>query len=113
MNQDVSVAPASRIGEANPVYKGYFADPFVLAHEGQYYAYGTGASANGKVFQVLRSADLAHWTPLGTALETLAEEPLDYWAPEVAFDGDTFYMYYSVGQGDQGHTLRVASADVP
>jgi len=27
----------------NPVYKGYFADPFVWEHQGVYYAIGTGA----------------------------------------------------------------------
>jgi GH43 family beta-xylosidase len=37
----------------NPVYKGYFADPFVWEHEGVYYAIGTGAAeAEGKVDEV-------------------------------------------------------------
>ena len=26
----------------NPVYGGYLGDPFVLKHNGEYYAYGTG-----------------------------------------------------------------------
>jgi hypothetical protein len=37
----------------NPVYKGYFADPFVWQHEGVYYAIGTGAAeAEGTVDEI-------------------------------------------------------------
>jgi len=45
----------------NPVYPGYFADPFVWEHGGAYYAVGTGAAEaaravegpGGRVFPVL------------------------------------------------------------
>ncbi len=59
----------------NPVWNGYFADPFVLAWQGEYYAYGTGSSrgdvpeADGHMFPVLHSPDLAQWTYVGGALE--------------------------------------------
>lgn len=96
-----------------PLYPGYFADPFVLRHAGRYYAYGTGRVVEGRVFEVLASDDLMHWTSCGGALLPLDEEPRDYWAPEVAEHGGTFFMYYSVGEGDRGHHLRVATAPHP
>jgi hypothetical protein len=63
----------------NPVYKGYFADPFVWEYQGVYYAIGTGpAEAKGqmeeiadaaqtnstdelRVFPLLRSVDFLNW----------------------------------------------------
>jgi GH43 family beta-xylosidase len=40
----------------NPVYPDIFADPFVLRHEGVYYAYGTApGGADGRQVPVLRS----------------------------------------------------------
>jgi beta-xylosidase len=98
---------------ANPVFREYFADPFVLAVDGGYVAYGTGELVDGRAFAVLRSDDLVRWTRVGGALEPLAEEwATDYWAPEVAVHEGVYHMYYSVGAGDQGHRLRVATADV-
>lgn len=99
----------------NPVYPHYFADPFVLRHGDAYYAYGTGGvNTNGRVIEVLRSSDLLTWESMGGSLEPLSlETPHDYWAPEVAVHQGRFYMYYSAGKGDQGHTLRVATADRP
>ena len=100
----------------NPVYPKYFADPFVLRHDGRYYAYGTGepgASGNRR-FEVLQSPDLVNWTSLGGALEPLDDpNAQDYWAPEVAHADGKFYMYYSAGTGDKGHQIRVAVSDHP
>ncbi len=100
----------------NPIYAGYFADPFVLEHRGMYYAYGTSGrpTLDGRAFEVLRSLDLVSWTSVGGALEP--PEGLhgrDYWAPEVAFHEGTLYLYYSAGVEDKGHQLRVASAKSP
>ncbi len=99
----------------NPVHPGPFADPFVLATDDGYVAYGTGAIVGGRAFEVLRSTDLVRWTSVGGALEPL-DEPWaqDYWAPEVARGDDgRFYLYYSAGEGDRGHLLRVAVAERP
>ncbi len=98
----------------NPVHPGTFADPFVLAVDGGYVAYGTGRIVDGRAFEVRRSADLVHWETAGGALELL-DEPWaqDYWAPEVAVADGRFFMYYSVGEGDRGHLLRVATAEAP
>lgn len=105
----------------NPVYSEYFADPFVWHYQGLYYAIGTGpAEAAGqvdrtaRVFPLLRSQDLVHWQEMGHALvrpdATLGD---NFWAPEVAYWEGTFYLYYSVGHGDQNHHLRVARSAHP
>ncbi len=109
-------APQRAGTRSGPRYSGYFADPFVLSWQGAYYAYGTGPrQPGGRAFEVLRSGDLTRWTSLGGALEPLPQpedgSAQDYWAPEVAAEGGRFYLYYSVGQGDQHHQLRVAVAE--
>ena len=107
------VATARRIYR-NPVYDGYFADPFVMPWQGRYIAYGTGAWVDGRVFEVLESPDLASWTRVGGAMEPAAADlGTDYWAPEVVEADGRFWLYYSVGHGDSGHHLRVAVADHP
>jgi hypothetical protein len=54
---------------SNPVYEHYMADPFVLQHDGHYYAYGTGPRGeNGYCFPVLHSTDLVTWEDKGWAL---------------------------------------------
>ena len=98
----------------NPVYDGYFADPFVLRCGDRYLAYGTGSVVDGLYFEVLESTDLVNWRRVGGALQPVAPDlGVDYWAPEVVFDEGRFWMYYSVGFGDAGHHLRVAVADAP
>lgn len=98
----------------NPVYDQYFADPFVLLHAGQYYAYGTGPEGPDKMqFPVLTSTNLAQWEFVGWALVPLPEAN-QYWAPEVAFSDGVFYMYYSAdGVAGQDHQLRVATSAAP
>ncbi len=104
----------------NPVYSGYFADPFAWKHDGVYYAIGTGAAeaegeaGDGRVFPLLRSDDFAHWSFVGNALirpdSSLGN---NFWAPEVAYSDGTFYLYYSIGHEDKQHQLRVAISDRP
>lgn len=98
----------------NPVYDGYFADPFVLRWEDRYLAYGTGPQVEGRAFRVLSSPDLVTWTSVSGALVLPpAELGGDYWAPEVVHAEGAWWMYYSVGHGHRGHHLRVARADLP
>lgn len=98
----------------NPVYPGYMADPFVLAHDGAFYAYGTaGRPLTDRQFPVLRSVDLVNWDEMGGALVT-PPDLIEFWAPEVAYQDGTFYMYYS-GSRESGinHRLRVATSPDP
>src|SRR4051812_15431777 len=96
----------------NPVYDQYFADPFVLRHNGRYYAYGTGPTTDGRPFPMLESADLIHWEPRGGALIPPGGDA--FWAPEVAYHDNTFYLYYSAhGIEGRDHQLRVATSRDP
>ena len=107
----------------NPVWPHYFADPFVLRHGGEYFAYGTGEkkyrAPDGRAyaFEILRSADLVHWKSAGGALETPADEIEEevFWAPEVAKCGGQFFLYYSSApkQRDELHRIRVAMGKTP
>ena len=104
----------------NPVWPGYFADPFVLRRGADYFAYGTGDAARGDsasgVFDILHSVDLVHWRHLGHALPVSPASRHDaFWAPEVAEKDGRFFLYYSTApQGDDElHRLRVAIADDP
>jgi arabinan endo-1,5-alpha-L-arabinosidase len=108
----VTVAGTPRPTYCNPVFDGYFADPYVLRVGEEYVAYGTGSAVEGRVFEILTSPDLVDWTSAGGALLPLgAEHGTDYWAPEVVQADGRFWMYYSVGHGHAGHHLRVASAE--
>jgi arabinan endo-1,5-alpha-L-arabinosidase len=102
----------------NPVYKGSMPDPFVLRHRGVYYAFGTTGGerkADGRIFTLLRSNDLVNWRELGGALaEPTADRAYQYWAPEVAYEGGTFYLYYSFGgKEEEKFELRVATSRRP
>lgn len=101
----------------NPVWPGYFADPFVLRVGQTYYAYGTGpCDVPDRQFPVLCSSDLIHWESLGGALVPLRNAvPGSYWAPEVAGVGGKYFLYYSAStsQSDSDQRLRVAVADDP
>lgn len=76
-----------------------FADPYILFHDGLYYAYGTSHS-NG--IAVATSTDLKNWTlGKGRANEGVALHrddsygDINFWAPEVYKIGNKFIMYYS------------------
>jgi GH43 family beta-xylosidase len=101
----------------NPVWPGYFADPYALKTRDGYYAYGTGpVGADGRAFPILRSSDLVHWEPVGGALEPLNNPAaLNYWAPEVAEKDGRYYLFYSASttQSDEHHRVRVALAESP
>ena len=82
------------------------ADPFILLHDGIYYAYGTH-SDNG--IEVYSSNDLKTWKYVGLALnksDSWAERW--FWAPEIYEVNGKFYMYYSADEH-----ICVAVADSP
>ena len=115
----------------NPVYSGYFADPFMWKVKDEYYAVGTGPLEAGgqftraeelsstlqvqmRVFPLLRSDDFVTWHGVSGAL--LRPDPAlgeTFWAPEVAYNDGHYYLYYSVGIEDKGHQLRVGVSNHP
>ena len=75
-----------------------FADPYILLHDGVYYAYGN-SSPNGIATAV--STDLEHWVlGRGKSKEGLALHKDDsfgkkwFWAPEVYRRGDGKFIMY-------------------
>lgn len=63
---------------------------------------------------MLRSANLVDWEDRGAVLEVPEwMQGKTFWAPEIAWIDGLFYMYYSVGEGDRGHQIRVAIANRP
>jgi beta-xylosidase len=106
----------------NPIWSGYFADPFVLQVGREYFAYGTAetlepsATGEARAFKILHSRDLTNWQAAGAALPLPAEAGTRaFWAPEVAEHEGRFFLYYSSApQGrDEEHRLYVAVADSP
>ena len=95
-----------------PVVHVPLADPFILLHDGTYYAYGTKAEHGIAVFE---SDDLQTWRQAsGRAAEGLALHKDDvygdrwFWAPEVYCINGAFYMFFSA----QSHVC-VAVSDSP
>ncbi len=117
----------------NPVWPHYFADPFILRWQDEYFAYGTGdanepltarwplspnrpAGDPPTAFTVLRSNDLVEWRDHGPALvRPPGMEFHALWAPEVVAVGDRFLLYYSSAPPrlDELHRVHVAVAGDP
>jgi arabinan endo-1,5-alpha-L-arabinosidase len=100
----------------NPVTSIPSADPFVLKHAGEYWAYVTGEWQDGRCFGILHSKDLVNWEARAGALAPLqppaGEQYTCYWAPEVSYDNGIFYLYYSVGDEEHMH-IRAATSTEP
>ncbi len=83
--------PAVDVSEKLPI-----ADPFILCHEGSYYAYGTSSDEG---FAVYTSTDLVSWTRSERMALSRSDSYGDkwFWAPEVYYNkaDKTFYLYYS------------------
>lgn len=76
-------------------------DPFILLYEGKYFAYGTHAPDGIAVFV---SDDLQTWSVPKETQNGLALHKDDaysdrwFWAPEVYFVNEQFYMYFSANE---------------
>ena len=90
-------------GVETPVLLG---DPFIMLHDGTYYAYGTHADDG---IEVYTSNNLQTWKYKGMALQK-KDVWADrwFWAPEVYEVNGKFYMYYSADEH-----ICVAVADSP
>ena len=70
------------------------ADPFILLHDGVYYAYGTGEPG----FRIYTSTDLEHWKKKGIVLDIdKCWGTKQFWAPEVYYvkAKKKFFIFYS------------------
>jgi len=89
----------------------YMGDPYILNYESMYYLYGT-TSDDG--FQVFESDDLINWSRAVGSKNGFALHEDDvwgdkwFWAPEVYFENDQFYMFFSVDEH-----IAVATANSP
>jgi len=100
---------------ANPVWPGYFADPFVLRARGRFWAFGTGGGEAEQRLVGLVSDDLVTWEPTGPVLDpaTVPAGRTHHWAPEVTELDGRFWLYYSAGVADREHAIRAAVSDEP
>jgi arabinan endo-1,5-alpha-L-arabinosidase len=102
----------------NPALNQDFADPTViLAPDGNYYAYATQSSVNGKMnnIQVASSNDLFHWKYEGDALPvkpSWASHTQDYWAPHVLYDASIkqYVMFYCAKANDTAYDKCIGVA---
>ncbi len=93
---------AQQTSKHNPVLNQDFPDPTVImAPDGNYYAYATNGSPNGKMnnIQVASSNDLFNWNYIGDALPqkaSWANTTHNYWAPHVLYDSSLkqYVMFY-------------------
>ncbi len=105
-----SVAPATSAPTySNPVLPGDFPDPSVIRVGEDYWATAT-ASEWGAMFPILHSRDLVNWELKGHIFnEKPAWSSANYWAPELYFFKDTFYVYY-VGRDKIDNRLHISVA---
>jgi hypothetical protein len=95
-----ALAPATR----NPVIPGYFADPSIIRHEGEWFVYATIDPWGADTLGLWRSRDFRNWTfetpnwPTKAAATSPTSGKSKVWAPSVVKGRDgRFWMYVSVG----------------
>ena len=97
---------SAKAEQVAPEQRVQLADPFILLHEGTYYAYGTH-NRNG--IEYYTSNDLRKWHYGGIALHKNNSYGTKwFWAPEVYLIDGKFYMYYTAE-----NRICVAIADSP
>ncbi len=98
----------------NPLPIKNIGDPFVLrAPDGSYYCYATSAPDG---FKAWKSVDLIHWEEVGYVYRRAEDSwgESDFWAPEVVYYREKFYMHYTARWGkNQSLRIGVAIADSP
>ena len=89
-------------------------DPYILKADSMYYMYAT-SSGNG--FKVWQSSDLIDWTEKGLALNKNNSGNLwgsgNFWAPEVKYYNNKYYMSYSAISPNGKMKIRIALSDNP
>ncbi|RYE74330.1 MAG: arabinan endo-1,5-alpha-L-arabinosidase, partial [Myxococcales bacterium] len=99
----------------NPVLPGWYADPELHFFDGRYYLYPTYSDAYERqtFFEAFVSDDLVTWEGVGRILD-FADIPWSTnraaWAPALIERDETYYMYFSAGDGAG---IGVATASHP
>ena len=79
----------------NPVIAGDFPDPTVIVVGDTYFAAGT-SSEWAPSYRLFESKDLVNWTYLGALFKEMPAWTMgSYWAPELFYRNDTYYVYYT------------------
>ncbi|MDO8539798.1 MAG: family 43 glycosylhydrolase [Opitutaceae bacterium] len=109
-----SVVGAANTGTfQNPVRAGDYPDPSVIAVGGGYWATAT-SSEWAPHFPLLHSRDLVNWEVRGYVFnEAPAWAKGSFWAPEIAEDRGTFFIYYTARRHDGRLAVAVATAKNP
>jgi beta-xylosidase len=99
---------------ANPVYAGDFPDPSVVRIGSEYWAAGTAPPGQASP-PIIRSPDLVHWTAAGSIFQTTPAwtDGRQFWAPELARQGDSYLAYYSARRKSGKMCVAVASSSNP
>ncbi len=98
----------------NPVIPGDFADPSVIRTGDVYYAAGT-SSEWAPHYPLYQSKDLLHWQPMGYVFnQTPAWAAASFWAPELFYYHNTYYVYYVARRKSDGIScIGVATSQNP
>lgn len=97
---------------ANPVRTGFFPDPSIVAVGEDYYMVNS-SFIFFPCIPVSHSRDLVHWKIIGYAVTDPEWALLDhleggrgYWAPDISWDGGTFYITATYRLNDTGTVYR-------
>lgn len=77
-------------------------DPFILVYKNTYYHYSTSSECG---FIVYSSSDLLSWNNHGHCYLDSKVGDRDFWAPEVYFFKDEFYLFFSVYNNKLGRLV--------
>ena len=79
----------------NPVIAGDFPDPSVIRVGDTYYM-ASSSSEWGPPYRLYESCDLVNWKYLGGLFKEMPSWTIgSYWAPELFYHNDTYYVYYT------------------
>jgi len=111
----VAGMPGREPGTANPILPGYYADPSIVQHEGNFFLYATIDPWGGNTLGCWESPDFKKWTyrvlnwPTRAACTSPKGGKAGVWAPSVVLGPDKrFHMFVSVG-----NEVWVGVADQP
>jgi len=95
----------------NPVIAGDFPDPTVIKVGDTYYA-ATSSSEWALPYRLFQSKDLVNWDYIGPAFHEVPEWLMgSFWAPELYYHNDTFYIYYTARRkSDKRSYIGVATS---